>query len=235
MPEKPPENLENIKKSKKPIGEGYEKVVYSDTNNENRVVAKFKEHVKETPNQIKARYYLTKILHLLFPENIPDMHWAGSEPHAYQVDKVETDERHKEIQKYSDMLRAGEAPWQKDEKTHEEAAEKNWEMSSAVVSDKDVSAFRKKIEQLDIRSLDKSAGNYTKDSEGNVQYLDSFYAWKFRYDGTPYLFFDFEKLEEAINSLPDNDKKTALNFLQRLRWLYEDERDKNKNKDKETR
>lgn len=98
MSEKPPQN--NIEKPSSPIGVGSEKRIYNDPINKDRVIAKFHEHIEETVNQTKARYYLTKILHLLLPKNIPDMHWTGSDPHAYAIDKVEVDESHKKLQKY---------------------------------------------------------------------------------------------------------------------------------------
>jgi len=220
MIEKSPEN-----NTKKQIGEGYEKRVYEDPNNKDRVIAKFHEYIDETPNQIKAKYYLTKILHFLFPKNIPDMHWAGSEPNAYQVDKVEVDERHRDILKYADL--ADEAYRKKMIGEAVDMSRKNFELQDTVVSDEDVVELGEKIEKLGIRSLDKSALNFTKDNEGNVMYLDSLYAWKLKYDGSPFLFFNFGKLENAINSLPENNKKTATNFLQRLKELYEEERDKN--------
>lgn len=67
---------------------GGEKTVYELQNDPKKVVGFFHESVKETPNIIKARYYLTKIIHLLFPNNVPDMHMAASNPHAIISDKV---------------------------------------------------------------------------------------------------------------------------------------------------
>jgi hypothetical protein len=55
-----------------PLGEGKEKRVYADPNNEKRVIAERKESAeKETYRQLKGRYYLTKMVHLLLPETYP--------------------------------------------------------------------------------------------------------------------------------------------------------------------
>ncbi|MDO8523565.1 MAG: hypothetical protein Q7S12_04810 [bacterium] len=214
--------MANGEKPNESIGSGNEKTVYPDPENKDRVFAKFHEYIKETPKQIKARYYLTKIIHFLLPKNIPDMHWVGSEPNAYQIDKVEVDERHRAIREYYEM------PDSSKTEAYKKAVE-------TISLDKDIEDFQLKIDQLGIRSLDLALINYTKDKEGNVLYLDSFYAWKFKNDGSPSLFLNFKKLEEAINSLAENDKKSAKNFLQRLRELYEEEKELSKNKKSDER
>lgn len=165
---------------------------------------------------------------MLFPKNIPEMHWVGSTTHAYQVDRVEIDERHKNILKYADLADEAYNKNMINEATYWSG--KNYELQDTVISDKDVRIFTEKIVELGIRSLDRSALNYSKDKEGNISYLDSFYVWKYKNDGSPFLFCDFEKLEKALSSLQDGDKKTATNFLQRLKELYEEEVDRNNKK-----
>ncbi|MBI2023178.1 hypothetical protein HYT01_01270 [Candidatus Giovannonibacteria bacterium] len=211
----------NREKPGEHLGTGAEKEVYTDPNNRDRVVAYFREHVDETPNQIKARFYLTKILHLLMPKNIPDMHWAGSDPHAYQTDKIEVDENHKIMQEYVDLAREAH---HKKYKINEELSDKIFEIGDKVFSDNDVIAFKDRVKEIGVNSLDHASINFSKNSEGNVQYLDSFYAWKFRNDGSPKLFFDFDILEAAIKELPEKDQKSASNFLRRLKELYEEEK-----------
>jgi hypothetical protein len=62
---------------KEPFGEGSEKVVFVDPKNPNRVIAERKEdREKETLRQLKGRAYLTKIVHLLLPDHIPDVYQA---------------------------------------------------------------------------------------------------------------------------------------------------------------
>jgi len=58
-----------------PLGSGNEKNVYIDPENEKRVISLMKEtEQRDTLRQLKGRYYLTKIAHLLLPDNIPDVY-----------------------------------------------------------------------------------------------------------------------------------------------------------------
>lgn len=76
----------------KKIGEGWEKTVYRHKHDKERVVGVFdKEHVTETICQIKSRFYLTKIFHILYPDNFPNLHLSASNPHIVVVDYVKGD------------------------------------------------------------------------------------------------------------------------------------------------
>ena len=77
-------NPEKLKK----IGAGSEKRVYENPNNPDQAIGIFHEYITESSEKIKARFYLTKISHLLFPQNIPDIHLAASDPHAIVVDRI---------------------------------------------------------------------------------------------------------------------------------------------------
>ena len=81
------------KEKMKFIGEGAEKKVYVNPNNPDSVIGVFHESMEESSEFVKARFYLTKILHLLFPENIPEIHAAASDPYVIVTDKVEDSTR----------------------------------------------------------------------------------------------------------------------------------------------
>lgn len=76
------------------LGEGLEKKVFNDPENRSRVVGVFKPNVLiELNEQLKiGRYYFTKILHIVFPENIPDWHHVEKKADAYVADKITIDE-----------------------------------------------------------------------------------------------------------------------------------------------
>src|SRR3989339_267444 len=63
------------------IGHGSEKMVYGSTDDETKVVKESHSRFKHERdyNFIKAQYYLSKILHLLLPKNIPDIHYTSIE------------------------------------------------------------------------------------------------------------------------------------------------------------
>ena len=198
----------NKEKLGEQIGLGSEKIVYQDRNDPDKVIGVFEEWEKKTPNQMKAMFYLTKILHLLLPKNIPDMHWAGSESRAYQSDKVEHDDRHKVLN--SGMSGTVNLPIEEIEKSIED--------------DSAVRELQKELEKLGIKSLDYAPVNYSMDSKGNILYLDTFYVWKKKTDGELKLFCDFDKLGLAFDSLSEEDKIKANKYLMRLKELYEQEK-----------
>lgn len=77
----------------KVLGRGGEKSVYENPNNPEQAVGLFHRSKAESAERAKGRFYLTKIMHLLFPKNIPDMHLAASNPYAIIVDKIENESK----------------------------------------------------------------------------------------------------------------------------------------------
>lgn len=75
-------------KGEQPLGEGSEKKVFLSPHNPERVIGIFHEYREETPEQVKGRFYLTKILHALYPQHIPELHLAASNPHAVEVERI---------------------------------------------------------------------------------------------------------------------------------------------------
>lgn len=74
------------------LREGEEKVVYDIKHDPEHVVGKYHEtedkELNPTPRQLKGTFYLMKILHLLFPQNVPNFEMAASNPPMVKVDKV---------------------------------------------------------------------------------------------------------------------------------------------------
>ncbi|MDO8429812.1 MAG: hypothetical protein Q7S73_00385 [bacterium] len=78
-------NKENLKS----LGRGVEKEVFENPDNPDLTLGIYHEYKDESVNLIKARFYLTKILHMLSPENMPDIHLVSSNPKLIVMDKVE--------------------------------------------------------------------------------------------------------------------------------------------------
>lgn len=55
------------------LGSGGSKDIYDSLESKNSVVQEFRLSNKVTPEQVKGRFYLTKILHALLPKNIPQI------------------------------------------------------------------------------------------------------------------------------------------------------------------
>ncbi len=71
------------------VGFGKEKVVYEHPTREREVIALGHNPGRIDPLEAKARYYVSKLTHLLFPEIIPDVSMVSSNPYIIIMDKVE--------------------------------------------------------------------------------------------------------------------------------------------------
>src|SRR3989344_8207600 len=76
------------------LGGGWEKNVYADAENPKNVIGVFNKpgsaesQLNESPQLTKARFYLTKILHLFYPKNIPEISLVTSTPNAFIKKRV---------------------------------------------------------------------------------------------------------------------------------------------------
>lgn len=217
---KTPEESEEVKARKKKLGAGQylasgaNKHVYVDKINPDRVVIIGKESISGRSEKIKrnlerytrAQFYLTKILHFLFPKNIPNISLAAAAIRASRRTRIEHDSQHSLIQGASSQ----QARWFKPSKAKER---KSLEAEAAIREDPHYIEFLGKIDALGI-GLDKSPVNFTFDSEGNIVYLDEL--------PTPFV-FDTEKLRAAILEIEDpTTQRRALNYLERIRVITEE-------------
>lgn len=77
--------VENIKKLNE-IGSGAEKQVFVHPEDSNKAVAIFFQD--RSVLEIKERFYVNKILHMLYPNIIPDIHLASTSPSVLIIDHV---------------------------------------------------------------------------------------------------------------------------------------------------
>lgn len=69
--------LEKFEPNKSPIRKPEESSISMERAKDLLIVVETRpETLKDTPRQLKGRYYLTKIMHALMPDNIPDIHQA---------------------------------------------------------------------------------------------------------------------------------------------------------------
>lgn len=205
----------------KPIGEGNERKVYVDPNREGRVIAETRLEAKqETPLQLKGKYYLTKIVHNLFPKNIPDVYQAGESKKS--DGSIQTIDRERitqsaEHEKLKLALQDG------DEGTIDEA-------TKLVVADigAEMSEIEMRLSEIGLGfNIDSTIENYTRDDQGNVRYLEPFSPWQVDIVNPKELevLFDEAALREAIENIPDEKTKNdCLGYFNRLLDLLEQER-----------
>ena len=170
---------------------------------------------KDTPRQLKGRYYLTKIAHLLLPHNIPDVYQASESSERTQTVDVERIAHTPGHKLFQEVHRSGGDPREAGERI---AKEMSAEMSN----------LTDKLADIGLGfNVDESFGNYTKDEEGNVYYLETFKPWKTDPTNPKKLeiLFNEEELRESIEGISDEDVKTkSLKHLERLLALLEEEK-----------
>lgn len=198
---------------------GQEKIVCYDPHNKQRVICFFRPGYRsESKRFIKARFYLTKILHLLFPDNIPDMIWTGYKPLAYASKKVETDHEHQEFNRLATRYHQGE--WRLSERLNEMENEHFKKYGSCCWD------LRKKLMDLEV-FIDKGEVNFAiSPDSGAVLYLDHVDPWYFP-RGKGYgvkEWFNYSKIEHVIDRLKPKERKRVEKFLMRLRVLFEEEK-----------
>jgi|SRR3989344_1077545 len=203
----------------KPLGEGGERRVFVDPANEKRVIAETKSEQQETVQKLKGRFYLTKIVHLLLPENIPDMYQAGESKEGTQtIDR----ERVSHTPGHAALQKAFQREGYDKEKDDDPAVQQLKEELGKGLGD-----IADKLSDLGLAfSIDVELQNYTKDEKGNVQYLEAFNPWEVDVVDPNKLevLFDEEGLREAIGKLPDEGaKKECTSYLERLLILMKED------------
>lgn len=204
-----------------PIGEGKDRKVFVDPKNKDRVIAETKADAeKETLLQLKGKYYLTKIVHNLLPENIPDVYQTGE---AKEKDGgVQTIDRER-ITQSTEHEKLKLALRNEDENAVNEAEKLVIENIGA-----EMSALDMKLSEIGLGfNIDSTIENYTRDDQGNVRYLESFTPWQVDIVNPKELevLFDEEALREAIDQVSDEKTKNeCLRYLDRLLELLEEER-----------
>ncbi len=197
------------------IGEGCQKKVFVDPKNEKRIIAEMKENVKEdTPRQLKGRYYLTKIAHLLLPENIPAVYQAGESVEGKQTvdaERIAHSPGHALLQKTWQMEGSFDAAY---EQAHKELGA-------------DIQRVESRLRHIGLDlGVDTYVSNFTKDKKGNIYYLETFRPWEINFPnhGKIEMWFDEEKLRNAIDGLSDSaTKEKCKRLLERVFALAKEE------------
>lgn len=199
------ENEENL------IGTGHERRVYEHPRDKEKVVAVEKNSEQKTVAEAKGMYYLTKIIHLLLPENIPDVHSYQTRPSLSVREKVDLGESHNVLREHVIQDRyLGGLPEDEQSRVLKE--------HSNIMEDVRTEDLVTKLDELGLR-YDYTGVNFGFDKQGNAKYIEPFTA--FTVDGKENM-YNKEKLLKAINEMPDEQKKFwALKYFDRLNELQE--------------
>ncbi len=73
------------------IGGGREKEVFADANSPDHVIGVYKApHDKKSPEYVKGQFYLTKILHALFPNHVADISRSTTTPRTTRRKRIDS-------------------------------------------------------------------------------------------------------------------------------------------------
>lgn len=216
MEDNNPKRFIDPSKIGKAIGKGVEKTVtsYGEKN-----VLKIYENESD-PTILKGRFYMAKILHILYPLTFPTTHNVGrmtnemgDKKHSYIIaEKAIIDDDHR---KMGELLHNSTA--QHVSALSEEDQLKYRELESKMKEEGRGQDTMAKLSSLSV-GFDKQLRNFSKDASGNDLYLDTVEAFKINaLTGKPSLNYDKSRLELEIDKIPDEySRKQALTYLSRL-------------------
>src|SRR6185369_1378707 len=190
-----------------PFAEGLEKKVYNHPEDESKLIAFLKD--KKEPGLLKGQFYLTKVAHMLLPDNIPDIHFAGGDTNPILVvEKKQFDDEHDEVRKNAlNFFRRGGFSIGEERKQSLEQIER-------IKNDNKYGVLNSQLLSLGFE-FDNAEVNYGIDDQGNMVYYDSLMPWKIiEYSDVTVLekSFDKDKLEGAIKNLPTEQQATASSY-----------------------
>jgi hypothetical protein len=210
------------------IGKGVEKRVYEDPSNPDRVLKVYNYESTSLP-EVKAQYHFGKLLHILFPENIPDTFQVGQR--EGETTTIIAERRKLD----SDHLRANQlanTPAILNEVETEEYDAIKTRQKASGLGDEIVRNFK----SLNI-AFDTLQKNFSHQDSGHDVYLDTINPWKFErpksVDGSPdlnrkkYLVLNFDEtaITTRIDTIADeHQKRQAYMHLGRIKALADLER-----------
>ncbi len=210
------------------LAEGVEKKVYEDPDNPERVVKIYNYESSSLP-EVKSRYHFGKLLHILFPDNFPDIHLSGQKNDKTATIIAEKRERDSDHARMSELLNKPEAlnKEEKDEYDNIITRQESAGLGHDIVQ---------KLGSLGVK-FDTLARNFSRQESGQDVYLDTINTWVYLRptdtDGLPdlnqkkYLALNFDELAlttQIEKLVGENQKRQAYMHLERIKALAEQER-----------
>jgi hypothetical protein len=198
------------------IAEGRHKIIFKKGD---AAVARYRENQTVlTDKQIKGVYYLRKILHLLMPENIPDIHLTTAKKARIVSEFIELDENHKT---FSRLI--GKKLRNQDLTPDEDRLLTN--LSYNAQNNRDFIELRKRLEKI-LLNFDYGAINFGYNVKtGNPVYVENDpFPWAITDEREVCRRYKKKELLSLINELNPSARSQALSNLDRLSKLEEEDR-----------
>lgn len=196
------------------IGIGGNKQVFRDSHDDKKVVLEF--HKKVDNEQIRGTFYLSKIAHLLFPDNIPNIDIAGNRTKSYlHMTREDHDPAHSQLNAL--LLKERDYITRISDEPKLTSAEQAMALGEMFEKEFDpyVRAFCDKAIESGL-IIDQLGKNFSHRSGEPVKYLDVQLAWIYGWNKEIKLNFDEALLVKSIKRLDEPQRTLAGVCLQRL-------------------
>ena len=211
------------------------KNVYNHPNNLDKVIKVHKgDDPRETPELLKAQYYLAKILHILLPDNMPNAHAVYTpDPErnvnntVLVVEKKYPDEDHHTL---SNILRTKTENNNPGSLNRQDYTVYNTLKDQMFNNSEVKRLYTKLVEIFDEDTIDNNGPNFALDKNGNATYLDDIMPWDDEFDGYGRMCrsrknFDIKILRQKIDAIQnESDRKFALTCLDRILFLHKEQK-----------
>ncbi len=210
---------------KVPLGIGNEKRIFLDGKYPERITAEYRE--KMTDEEIKGVYYFAKLIHLIFPDNYPNVFKAGNnksnqpELSSFEGENIERDEvlvKLSELDVRDEEYLMGNEP---SILTQEETDEME-KLEQKRRGDERIIALTHDLREAGIPVDNQNVQNFSILPDDSVVYLDIIMPFRLDEDNRVKLLFNTEKMFKTIAHMEDEEKRErAITYLSRLMTLYE--------------
>lgn len=205
-----------------PIGIGNEKRVFAHPTNNERVVAEYRE--KLSNEEIKGVYYFTKLIHLLFPDNYPDIFKAGNTKDigtaTFEAEYIDQDAVLAKLSAYDVRDEAYLIHGEPSVVSEAERASLDT-LAEKHAADERVHALVQDLRALGIPVDSHNAGNFSITPDDTIIYLDIQQPFVID-EGVVKLRFNTAAMYRAVAALPENLQNQAGIYLTRLMTLYKE-------------
>ncbi|MCC7356339.1 MAG: hypothetical protein IT410_01840 [Candidatus Doudnabacteria bacterium] len=195
------------------IGRGKDKDVFISKENSDIIIANFRD--KKSNEQIKSAFYLAKLAHIFFPDNVPDIHAAFNDEEGkgtLYLENAHPDEEHKQINR-----------WRVTRELDNERVRLNNDYHDKNIADPEIKKLVADMESKGLLPDNASGLNFGRSEDGDVLHLDTEPGY-IKILNTRILRFRPDLLKKAIEELPEGaQKQQALNYYDRLIKLTTEE------------
>ncbi len=201
--------------SRELFGSGHERNVFIDPDHPERLVKEPKKEKHESPLVLRGIFHLTKILHQVLPEHVPDVHRV-----ELPTSRITVERRH--LSPQAEEARAARAQAQQEKRKMNSKERATLFRAMAEVQAVDFSRLTQAFTGLGVSIDSGGYGNIVPDADGHMVYVDNLEPW-FQQE-TLIRNYNPEAIQQALANLPQREQSIVAHHLSQLEIAYEEAR-----------